>query len=397
MIRNMSKVIFSSLCMIALFCLCSCSMANIDLCYDEHPHKGQMIVEYDWSGLKMERPDSMIVIALRPVFRDKVSSNWATEVCEGENRLYGRLIAPMEEKELYSNQIDNAASCRDSLFLPTGEWVISSFSYNAPTIDLVKGYTEDIMDDGESLLFKTETYNDLPLKYSYWYDRNPYRSWINVTEGSSICMAKANLYVDEYASINRNYRVRLRPSTISQKINFSFDAEVSDDNVIIDSVVCAVSGIPNLINMQTLEMEIDSTYQGIFETNLSKTVEGYTRVSGTIYATGLVRSTSQSLLHGPGILNVSVFVHYPDANNRIINRRLDATTNLYWLLTDNPSVRYNERGKVEQAVSELNLHIRSRLLVSKSKLSNANDALDAWNDETIIEADSDKDKEKLTN
>ena len=181
------------------------------------------------------------------------------------------------------------------------------------------------------------------------------------------------------------YMYRLRPSTISQKINFSFDAEISDDNVIIDSVVCAVSGIPNLINMQTLEMEIDSTYQGIFETNLSKTVEGYTRVSGTIYAIGLVRSTSQSLLHGPGILNVSVFVHYPDANNRIINRRLDATTNLYWLLTDNPSVRYNDRGKVEQAVSELNLHIRSRLLVSKSKLSNANDALNAWNDETIID------------
>ena len=387
MIRNMSKVIFSSLCMIVLFCLCSCSMANLDLCYDEHPHKGQLIVEYDWSELKIEKPDSMIVVALRPVFRDKVSSNWATEVCAGENRLYGRLIAPTEEKDLYSNQIDEAVSRRDSLFLPTGDWVVSSFSYNPPTIESVKKYTEDIIDDGESLFFRTETYTKLPSKYSYWYNRNPYREWIDVTAGSSICIARSNLSVEEYANVNRNYKVRLSPSTISQKINFSFDAELSDDDVVIDSVVCAISGIPCLTNLQTLELEIDSTYQGIFETDLSKTPEGNTRVKGTIYVPGIVRSASQSKLHGPGILNVSVFVHYPDANNRNTCRRLDATTNLYWLLTDNPSVRYNERGKVEQVASELNLHIRSRLLVSKSKLSNANDALDSWNDETIIDTE----------
>ena len=91
---NRAYIYIIGVCALLLTGMTGCNNANMDLCYDQHPHRGQLIVEYDWSGLEYEKPDSMIVMAVRPVFRTKMASNWATTVASGESRLYGRLIAP---------------------------------------------------------------------------------------------------------------------------------------------------------------------------------------------------------------------------------------------------------------------------------------------------------------
>ena len=385
---NIKHIITPLLCFAAILCLQACTMANLDLCVGEHPHRGQLIIEYDWSGIECEHPDSMDVLALRPVFRDKVATNWASDVRETENRLFGRYIASAtEEKNLYYAPYKDNSS-RDSLFLPAGEWRISSYTSNQSTIDLAENYVADVLDDGESLFFKLEEFDRLPEKYAYWYDRNSSGSWVNVLMNSSICLANGTVSIDEYADKKKDYKVVLKPRIIAQKVNIGFEAEVVDADITVDSIVGAISGIAGMMNISTMELDINTTYKAIFETELSNVGGRNIRAGSTIYVPGLVRGYSSSSLQGPGILNVCVFVHYVDSKNIRRERRLDGTVNLYRLLTNTPSVKYDDEGKVVQARSELNLLVRSKMLISKDKLSNADDALDTWVDETIIEVEN---------
>lgn len=431
-------------CALLLTGMTGCNNANMDLCYDQHPHRGQLIVEYDWSGLEYEKPDSMIVMAVRPVFRTKMASNWATTVASGESRLYGRLIAPFgldfskpmnyeegdtdsevdgdtdsevdsdteigvdgdadgEVEDGTDNDVDIStdpdtedegsnviSERRDWLYLTSGEWEISSYTSNESTLNLASVYANDVKDDNTNFYFKLETFTELPEKYSYWYDRNAYSSWVSVSSNSTVCLARGKVVVDEFANTQKDYKVVLRPVSVAQKVNISFDAELVDDDIEVDSIVAAISGIAGMMNLSTMELDINTTYQGIFKTELTENALGHITSKSTIHVPGLVRSSSGLKLQGPGILNVSVFVKYTDDKGLKHQRRLDGTLNLYGLLTETPSVKYDEDNKVVQACPVLNLDINSRMLISKDKLSNAHDAIDNWVDETIIDANTDK-------
>ena len=428
-------------CALLLTGMTGCNNANMDLCYDQHPHRGQLIVEYDWSGLEYEKPDSMIVMAVRPVFRTKMASNWATTVASGESRLYGRLIAPFgldfskpmnyeegdtdsevdgdtdsevdsdteigvegdaegEVEDGTDNDVDIStdpdtedegsnviSERRDWLYLTSGEWEISSYTSNESTLNLASVYANDVKDDNTNFYFKLETFTELPEKYSYWYDRNAYSSWVSVSSNSTVCLARGKVVVDEFANPQKDYKVGLRPVSVAQKVNISFDAELVDDDIEVDSIVAAISGIAGMMNLSTMELDINTTYQGIFKTELTENALGHITSKSTIHVPGLVRSSSGLKLQGPGILNVSVFVKYTDDKGLKHQRRLDGTLNLYGLLTETPSVKYDEDNKVVQACPVLNLDVRSRMLISKNKLSNAHDAIDNWVDETIIDVE----------
>lgn len=381
------RIVGSWLLPVSLLCMHACTVANLDLCMDEHPHRGHLIIDYDWSGVDIEHPDSMVVVALRPVFRDKMASNWATGASGNENRLYGRFIASASgDGNLYHASFKDNPS-RDSLFLPAGEWTISSYTSNPSTIELVKDYATDVMDDGGSLYFKSDVSERLPEKYAYWYDRNSYGGWVEASANSSVCLSGGSVVIDEYSNVKKDYRVKLAPRIVAQKVNVGFEAEIVDADIAVDSIVCAISGIADAMNLNTMELDIDATHQAIFETELSRTSDRHVSAHGTIYVPGLVRSSSSSLLQGPGILNVSVFVSYADDNNVCRKRRLDATLNLFRLLSATPSVQYDKDAKVVQACAELNLLVQSRMLISKDKLSNADDALDSWVEETIIDVE----------
>lgn len=441
---NRIYIYIIGVCALLLTGMTGCNNANMDLCYDQHPHRGQLIVEYDWSGLEYEKPDSMIVMAVRPVFRTKMASNWATTVASGESRLYGRLIAPFgldfskpmnyEEGDTDSevdgdtdSEVDNDTEIgvegdaesevedgadndvdistdpdtedegsnviserRDWLYLTSGEWEITSYTSNESTLDLAYGYVSDVMNDNSKFYFQLEKFTELPEKYSYWYDRNAYSSWVSVSSNSTVCLARGKVVVDEFANTQKDYKVVLRPVSVAQKVNISFDAELVDDDIEVDSIVAAISGIAGMMNLSTMELDINTTYQGIFKTELTENALGHITSKSTIHVPGLVRSSSGLKLQGPGILNVSVFVKYTDDKGLKHQRRLDGTLNLYGLLTETPSVKYDEDNRVVQACSVLNLDINSRMLISKDKLSNAHDAIDNWVDETIIDANTDK-------
>ncbi|MDE5560350.1 MAG: hypothetical protein K2J00_00865 [Bacteroidaceae bacterium] len=380
--NNIIRILIALLCPSAILCLHGCDMANLDLCEGEHPHKGQLVVEYDWSGVKDAHPDSMVVVALRPLFREKVLSNWASDVCAGEKRRYGRFVSSAANGDMYFRPM-KAEQSRDSIFLPFGEWKISSYTYNQATLECAGDYTQDILDNGSLLVSKMVPINILPVKYEYWSSRNPSARWVDASVKSSLCMAEGTLVIDEHAYDRKDYKVRLRPRRVAQKINITFDAEVKETGVVVDSIVCAVSGLSGSMNISTKELDVEDTYMAIFEPALSRKSSGSMNVSGTIYAPGLVRSASQTLQRGSGILSVSVFISYDDDDNIHRQCRLDASCNLYDLLSATPSLKTDKDGKTVQARSELTLSIRNRLLISKNKLSNAGTAQGVWTDETV--------------
>lgn len=382
--NNIVRILIALLCPLAIVCLHGCDKANLDLCEGEHPHKGQLVVEYDWSAIKDGHPDSMVVVALRQIFRDKVLSNWASDVFAGEKRCYGRFVSSAVNDDMYSRPM-KAGQSRDSIFLPAGEWKISSYTSNPATLDCAKDYTQDILDDGSLLVFKMVPVNSLPAKYDYWNVRNPSGRWVDASAKSSLCVADGTMVVDEYAYAKREYKVRLKPRRVAQKISIVFDAEVKETGITVDSIVCAVSGLSGIMNISTKELDIEDTYQAIFEPTVSKKSNEVINVIGTIYAPGLVCSASQTLQTGPGILAVSVFVSYDDADNVHRHCRLDASCNLYGLLSTMPSLKTDKGGKTVQSRTELNLSIRNRLLVYKDKLSNSGTAQGAWIDRTVLQ------------
>lgn len=390
-----------------LLCVSACSMANLDLCVDGHPHRGQLIVSYDWSGIKDELPDSMVVLAIRPVFRDKVSSNWSSRVNSGERRPFGRFIASATgEDSLYyaplyrshgggvvqkdgveDEGVSDVMMSRDSIFLTSGEWNLLSFSSNPAVVEVTKGYTADVWDESKALDYRLKVYEQLPDEYKYWYDRNPYGGWVDASEKSAVCMARGSVVVDDMANVKKSYTVKLKPSIISQKINIAFDAEIVDADIVVDKIVCAVSGVTGMIELDKMRLNPGITHQAIFETELTKISATRIRANGTIYVPGLMRSSDSSLLQGPGVLSASVFVSYTDDEGVRRERRLDATLNLFRVLTATPSLKSDRDGYMLQTASTVNLHIDSRMLISKKRLSSAQDALDAWVDETIIDVE----------
>lgn len=376
----------------------SCSLAYVDLCADEHPHRGELVVNYDWSELKEKEtiPDSMVVWAVRPVFRTKVSSNWDSGVrrnsgAREDSRLYGSIIAPDDEMfysphEGYKPPVGHT-QMRDSIFLTPGEWVLAAYTSTSATINAARNFTNSLWDEGEMLFVMPTTSKDLPEKYRYWYDRNPYSEWIGVEADASIIMGRATYTVDEYATRDKKYEVTFAPKTLTQVITFGIEAELIDHDVTVDSIVCAVSGVIAGMNVESMVLSVNKTFQGLFHTELSDTPDGNIRAEGNIHVPGLVRSNNKELLQGPGILNVCVFVHFTDDKGEVKYRRLDGTINLFRLLSENPSIVYSSGGEIVQSGPTLRLEIKTRLKISKDKLSSASDAIDPWVDETVIDTD----------
>ncbi len=365
----------SLLCAVFILGMYACS-AELDLCSGTHPHKGQLLVKYEWSGTNIEHPDSMVVVAAMTVHREVVASNWSAEAQGG--RHYGRFIATTAEDDATYYERNEDEPSRGVVYLTPGEWEISSYTSNEPTIDAARDYIVRAHGKGSLLYFKLEALDELPSEYAHWAERNPSETWVELPYKSSTWIARGKLQVDEYASKSKNYTVSLKPRNVAQRINISFDAKVIDADVEVDRIECAISGIPSAMNVNTMELDINNTHQAIFDARLTTGAGGVIKAKNTLYALGLVNSSSSSATEGSGILSISVFVNYKDNENNPRQRRLDASVNLYELLSDTPSVGNKEEGGVVQLRSNLSLDVRSTLLISKNKLSNDVDALDTW-------------------
>lgn len=364
----------------------ACNIGHLDLHPVEIIYKGQLLMEYDWSKIESEShiPDSMIVWAVRPVFHAKTASVWASLPADGEDRLYGRSIAP--NTSLYRAPF-NDGSGRDSIFLIPGEWVVSSYSFSEASVEVVRDYINNESEEQELLIYKKNVYEKLPERYYYWYERNPYSIWTNAGPRQALFLGRDTIVIDDTALPDSLYKATITPEFVEQVVTINFEAELLDSDIQVDSIVCAISGVIANMDLNTMGLDVTKTYSAIFHTELSNTEDGYIRATGQVFTPGIVRSASSSLLQGPGLLSVCVFVSYDAENGERKYRRLDGTANLYHPLTETPSVLYDEYDVVKQTTPTLELNIRSRMQISKTRLSSAHDAITPWEDATEFEAE----------
>ena len=372
--------------MLGLIALQGCSIGHLDLHFVETIYKGQLLVEYDWSHAEKEEyiPDSMIVWAVRPVFYEKAASVWASLPANGEDRLYGRNIAP--DSPLYHAPYNNGTG-RDSLFLIPGEWVVSSYSFSEASVEVVRDYIYNQAEARDLLIYKKNVFEKLPERYYYWYERNPYSIWTKAGPRQALFLGRDTIVVDDVARPDSLYKATITPEFVEQIVTVNFEAELLDNDIQVDSIVCAMSGVITNMDLNTMGLDVSKTYSAIFHTELSHTEDGYIRATGQLFTPGIVRSASSTMLQGPGLLSVCVFVSYDAENGERKYRRLDGTANLYHPLTENPSVLYDETDVVRQTTTELELTIRSRMQISRDRLSSAHDAITPWEDATEFEVE----------
>ena len=356
------------------------SCAELELCEADHPHMAQIVTQFDWSGISDETiPDSMVVIGVRPMFHSKVASNWSSQPTH-DGHCHGRMITPLDTIYYSDSQ-----TIGDSIFLGTGDWTFLSFTSTEASIQAA---TEMVDIDDKStdiFFFSTKQLIEIDPKYKYWYDRNNYSSWVDINYRNISHIARSAVSIDHNATHQSLYTIDFRPEPIIQTVDIHLHATIVDPDVTVDSIVCAISGIIGGYNVERSTLNVNRTYQGIFETTLTQPAPDKITATGTIYPLGLVRNSVKENLQGPGILNVSVFVHFPDDSGQIKHRRLDGTINLYRVLTDNPSVLYNDNREVVQTTSHLTLDITSEMEITKKRLSSASDAIDQWLDETTTD------------
>ena len=381
-----NHIAVSWLCMLGLIVLQGCNIGHLDLHFAETIYKGQLLVEYDWSKSEKDEyiPDSMIVWAVRPVFYEKTASVWASLPAKGEDRLYGRSIAP--DSPNFRAPYNNGTG-RDSLFLIPGEWIVSSYSFSEASVEVVRDYINNQAEARDLLIYKKNVFEKLPERYYYWYERNPYSIWTKAGPRQALFLGRDTIVVDHVARPDSLYKATITPEFVEQIVTVNFEAELLDSDIQVDSIVCAMSGVITNMDLNTMGLDVSKTYSAIFHTDLTHTEDGYIRATGQLFTPGIVRSASSSMLQGPGLLSVCVFVSYDAENGERKYRRLDGTANLYHPLTETPSVLYDENDVVRQTTPELDLTIRSRMQISRDRLSCAHDAITPWEDATEFEAE----------
>lgn len=356
------------------------SCAELELCEADHPHMAQIVTQFDWSGISDETiPDSMVVIGIRPMFHSKVASNWCS-LPTHDGHCHGRMISP--DDTIYYSE---SQTIGDTIYLGAGDWSFISFTSTQASIQAAQEMATIDDKSTDIFFFSTKALIDINPKYKYWYDRNNYSSWVDVGQNGISYIATRATQIDEHATHDNLYIVDFRPRPIVQTVDIRLHATIIDPEVTVDSIVCAISGIIGGYNVERNTLNVNRTYQGIFETTLTHPATDKITATGTIYPLGLVRNSVKENLQGPGILNVSVFVHFTDDKGQLINRRLDGTINLYRILTDHPSVLYDDNRNVIQTTDHLTLDITSEMEITKKRLSTASDAIDQWLDESTTE------------
>ena len=387
--RRLQYILIS---MLVLFIACS---PDVQLCYDEHPHRAYIDFYYDWSKTAdfEERdgtvhPDSMRVIAYRRV--NTLKYLMMTTAKESGNTGYiilpGNEVFPIEERE---NE-----TC---LWLHNGEYEM--MTYNG-TSDILEEkprsffQTNEMESDSIIVKYKMYPYVDrtpLLARYIRWVDSNPYSGFI-ISGNEPLYCAKTTISVP---IVHGGYRVacHFTPTMKSQKVNVIFTINPKEEGIIIDSLHAEMGGVGAEMVLGTGVVNINHTGKVLFRPECAATEEeGALEARGCFYATGIVQSSSTSKIVGPGILQLNVYARITEEQDgKMVTRRktFRASINLYHTLTECPSLVYDQTVKgFVQSAPEITLRIEDVLAITREKiLSTPSAQLDYWEDTGAIYLD----------
>lgn len=381
----------STTCLATLTWLLAACSIDSPLCYDTHPHQAVVDINYDWSKVKTGRPDSMMLLATRPIYQLKYV--YLTSAHESNNT--GVLISGPDSAYNILEE-DGTDTGNDSILFHTGDYDLLSFNgsnslfeedNSLRNYELIPNYATDSIWVSYKPLETLSMYPD--ETYRLWEDHNAYSKYLVGLESTPLYSGTAKLTIPRTANQNST-RVAclIKPVPVSQMLTIIYRCMPKEEGIAVDSVICEISGVVRSMQLLTRRLRVDQTYKALFRSDVThKGVLDYkdiVEVRGSINVPGVVRNSSRGTLIGPGILNTALFIHY-EKDGKTLHRVLRASINLFETLSQNPSVIYNENGDVVQSQPELTLVIDNLMGLYKDKIiPEDNFGADTWHDESPI-------------
>ena len=301
-----------------------CAMAScteVDLCQAEHPHRSFMDFRFHWKEeYQGNRPDSMGVIAVRPVNILRYEFRITAE----ESHNNGILMQPETERQPSADTLAPAGT--HNLWVRSGEYNFATFGWDegelVDAIDIVDAQG-DAATLGSGLTPLYLTYRHYPVDdpkvtgaYGEWKDYNAYSDFIS-SEGVPVFYARVDhVSVPLAKEGTGQVVVDFTPEPLTQDVSFVFHIEKTAD-VVVDSLTAEISGIPSTMELTTGLILAQKTYKLLFRPTYaalpsaadSASAEAL-RCEASVNIPGIVRSHTEDMVTGPGILQIAIYTHY---------------------------------------------------------------------------------------
>ncbi len=413
--------------------LLSACTTEVDLCYGDHPHRSLLDIRFNWGDYAQVRPDSMYIVAIRPVNRLKYGFLVSSVPDVTTKKIEGQLLFPLSERiETENNKKpdepaepeqpvtppeegpgadepiedqpvpaageDQAEDETDETVLPdkhllwlrNGEYKM--VAYNGTNEEVESSLTNFALNeyaDLEDLEVKYKIYetpDELPEggRYKNWIDRNPYSGYVQGDVKPIFYSTNPSFEVPVSESASGKVVCNFTPRPVTQKIKVAFDIVKKENGVKVDSVQAELSGVASAIHLGSGYLKADKTYKVLFTPTYARKdslhVMAPLQTQGEVNVTGLVCSYSPSLVTGPGIMQVNIYAETVDDNGRTVHRVFKAGINLYHLLQKNPSIEKDpSTEQLKQVTDKLTLRIAAPLEITRDKvLENRESGLDYW-------------------
>lgn len=414
--------------------LLSACTTEVDLCYGDHPHRSLLDIRFNWNSAYQEvRPDSMYVVAFRPLNQLKYGFLVSAVPDAVTNKVEGQLLFPLSELEVTEDnslptepevpanpdkptttegetgdgdpgEVETPDTPNEpvteepvavlpdkhKLWLRNGEYTLITYNgTNRAFTGNLDGFATNeygLLNDIVLTYKAYETLNEYPdfSKYVNWIDRNPYSGYVLGEIEPIFYHTIPCLTVPVSQSASSKVVCNFTPQPITQEVTVQFEIEKKEVGVKVDSIQAEMSGLPSSIQLSTGSLSADKTYKVLFSPTYTRTdslnnMEPLS-VKGQFHATGIVRSYAPSLITGPGIMQVCVYTQTEDDAGRMRTRVFKAGINLYNLLKSTPSVETESAtGLLKQTAKEITLVIKAPLQITRDRvLENAEGGLDYW-------------------
>lgn len=386
------------------------SCMEVELCdTDLHPHRTVLDFRYHWAeNYQLQKTDSMKVVAIRPVnilrYEFKVTSK-----AEGNQ---GNLISPEGERQSWIYDVSDGQNRwkNDYLWVRPGNYKFVSYTVDSGMMgDGLIGSQEDenaVVADFSDLYFSYRPFKvtDSQIKdvFGSWKTHNTYTDYVS-GKVKPVFFAQAD-YVDipMVQDLAQTAVIDFFPKPVTQHVSFGFILE-KEAGIVVDSVTAEIAGVPATIELATGLLHPEKTYKMLFrmyypalQNREDSAQASRLECHGNVDLTGIIRSVSENMQTGPGILQLAVYSHVTeeaDGNmpSRTFQKIFYAGINLFYTLTENKLLEWEEdEGKYSQTCHEAAIEIGDVLKLSKDKVldgGSGSTGLDKWFDGEDIDLD----------
>jgi hypothetical protein len=354
---------------------------KVDLCAEaEHPHTGNIKIIYHWPEDGNEHPDSMLVLANRIINTRRVGYITGKETSIGGRYRFGKTYGGDEV-------IDE-----NSLVVGAGEYQIFAFNHDIVDTDRKSGgmegnpdyRVESIDEYGSEQHYSSVGIRDIGISYVGRSLDDPHlnrynKDWIEEFNDYARYIAtdikpiyRAINYHDEASQeytvsvhANEEIEVDLYPQKVTQDIAISFPI-YTDEEVMVDSIIAEISGIPRKMMVYTGVIVADTTYKMLFPVKIDqantkkvaleveengkvvKRTFVQTECMGDISVIGLIANQNPNHRTGAGILVLCIYSKTINEIGEVKTKAQYAKINLYNTIKRSNLLIKNEQGEIMQ-------------------------------------------------